>query len=118
MRKGNIGANLDFSWVDSMNIYTSTRVGVIALGALFVLFIYFGTMADHAMTKDGVGNLIENQIWNARAGFAFWSAAVVWASLVVFALLRQGAERSQLLFVCGLSVVLAPAIFTLWLVCA
>ena len=65
------------------------------------LYFYFVRVADTAMGKSGVGDLVTWQLYQTRAGFAFWAAVILWCGLLVWAVRSKNAERSQLLAVCG-----------------
>ena len=92
-----------------MKPYKSAVLGSIALVASFATFLWFANAADRAMDKSGIGDLASWETLNNRAGISFWVTVALWALLLSLGLSRRGSERSQLLAICGLSLLAAPA---------
>jgi len=66
-----------------LGVTSRTTIPVSSLLVLSVCaFLYYVPLADAAMDKSGIGNLASWQSYQARAGVAFWLAAVVWSGLV------------------------------------
>jgi hypothetical protein len=84
-----------------MKVHASSALGAIGLTSCMVVYFYFVRVADTAMDKAGLSDLATWQLYQTRAGFAFWAAVILWCGLLVWAVLRKGAERSELLAVCG-----------------
>jgi hypothetical protein len=96
-----------------VKVYVSSQIVVLLLVVLLALFLWFAGAADRAMSKDGVGDLAGHLRWSAFAGYAFWSLVLVWVSVIGYAMSREKGEQSQLLFICGVVLLGAPAVYLL-----
>ena len=74
----------------SLLVAAATSLLTIPVGA----FLYFVSAADAVMDKSGIGDLTAFQMYNFRAGIAFWLAVFVWCALVVFAFYAKQVQNS------------------------
>jgi len=91
-----------------MSLHRSSVVAIAMLAGALGSFLWFVAAADRAMDKAGFGDQGAWAVLNQHAGVAFYTSIVAWFATVLYALIKTGPERSQLLSVCAGALLLAP----------
>ncbi|MES2489162.1 MAG: hypothetical protein V4607_05155 [Pseudomonadota bacterium] len=98
------------------HLHKSVFISAFALSVCVGLFLYFGSRADAAMDKAGIGDLATWELYQTRAGFAFYTGLAVWSVSAAWAVRCKNPERTQLFNLCALTPFVMFAIVGLSLV--